>query len=75
MTYTAPRLLSHTEIDTALTCFARWDFAYGGHLAGATLKPREIAPVLSDGRAWGNAVAAYHAADAGVLAEIGRAHV
>ena len=21
MTYTAPRLLSHTEIDTALTCF------------------------------------------------------
>lgn len=41
---------------------ASWDFAYGGHLAeGDTLKRRQLAPILSDGRAWGAAVAAYHA--------------
>jgi hypothetical protein len=54
------RLLSWTEIDTAMTCWARWDFAYGGRLAGSTLKPKELAPILSEGRAWGAAVAAYH---------------
>jgi hypothetical protein len=54
------RLLSWTEIDTAMTCWARWDFAYGGRLAGATLKPKELAPILSEGRAWGAAVAAWH---------------
>jgi hypothetical protein len=54
------RLLSWTEIDTALTCWARWDFAYGGRLAGSTLKPKELAPILSEGRAWGAAVAEWH---------------
>jgi hypothetical protein len=54
------RLLSYSEIDTAQTCFARWDFAYGGTLAGSTLKPKGILPILSDGRAWGAAVAAWH---------------
>jgi hypothetical protein len=54
------RLLSWTEIDTAMTCWARWDFAYGGRLAGSTLKPKELAPILSEGRAWGAAVAAWH---------------
>jgi hypothetical protein len=54
------RLLSWTEIDTAMTCWARWDFAYGGRLAGTTLKPKELAPILSEGRAWGAAVAAWH---------------
>jgi hypothetical protein len=63
-----PRLLSYSEIETALTCFARWDFAYGGRLAGATLKPREVAPVLSGGKAWGAAVAAWHANSDGLLA-------
>jgi hypothetical protein len=54
------RLLSWTEIDTAMTCWAKWDFAYGGRLAGTTLKPKELAPILSEGRAWGAAVATWH---------------
>jgi CRISPR/Cas system-associated exonuclease Cas4 (RecB family) len=49
------------------TCFARWDFGYGGHLAGDALKPLSQPPILSDGRAWGAAVAAYYAS-ASVLA-------
>jgi hypothetical protein len=57
----APRLLSHTEIETALTCFARWDFSYGGRLAGDALKPLSTPAVLYEGRAWGAAVAAWHA--------------
>lgn len=61
------RLLSHSEVDTAMTCFARWDFAYGGRLAGSTLKPKGIAPILSEGRAWGAAVAAWHAHGADLL--------
>jgi hypothetical protein len=56
----APRLLSFSEIETALTCWARWDFAYGGRLAGTTLKQRGLIPVLGEGRAWGAAVAAWH---------------
>ena len=55
-----PRLLSFTEITTALTCFASWDFAYGGRLAGDTLRKKLLAPRLSEGRAWGAAVAAWH---------------
>lgn len=39
---------------------AAWDFSYGGHLAGSTLRPKRVAPLLSGGRAWGAAVAAYH---------------
>lgn len=62
------RLLSFTEIETALTCFARWDFAYGGRLAGSTLKPLSTAPILSEGRAWGAAVAAWHAGQGTLLA-------
>jgi hypothetical protein len=54
------RLLSYTEIETALSCPARWDFAYGGRLAGSTLKARETAFGLYAGRAWGAAVAAWH---------------
>ena len=46
----------------ALTCPVRWDFAYGGHLTpdGSTLREKARAPILSDGRAWGAAVAAWH---------------
>jgi hypothetical protein len=55
-----PRLLSYSEIETALTCWARWDFAYGGRLAGSTLKPKSTLPVLSEGSAWGAGVAAWH---------------
>lgn len=61
------RLLSHTEIGKAMTCQAQWDFAYGGHLAGDALKPKRTAPRLQGGRAWGAAVAAYHA-DSGQMA-------
>jgi hypothetical protein len=43
-----------------MTCWARWDFAYGGRLAGSTLKPKELAPILSEGRAWGAALAVWH---------------
>ncbi len=54
--------MSFTEVSTALACYARWDFSYGGRLAGGSvLKPREVAPILSDGRAWGSGVAALHA--------------
>lgn len=63
-----PRLLSFTEISTAMTCFAQWDFAYGGRLAGSTLRAKGIAPQLSDGRAWGAAVAAWHANSGTLLA-------
>jgi PD-(D/E)XK nuclease superfamily protein len=55
------RLLSHTEISTAQTCFAQWDFKYGGRLAGSALQARELVPLLSNGRAWGAGVAAWHA--------------
>jgi CRISPR/Cas system-associated exonuclease Cas4 (RecB family) len=60
--HSSHRLLSYSEIETAMTCFARWDFAYGGRLAGSTLKARERAAVLSGGSAWGAAVAAWHQA-------------
>jgi hypothetical protein len=57
-----PRLLSYTEVETAMSCWARWDFAYGGRLTGGdTLKKREAAVGLSRGRAWGAAVATWHA--------------
>jgi hypothetical protein len=68
MTPRQPRLLSYSEVETALTCWARWDFSYGGRLAGSTLKSKSIAPVLSDGRAWGAAVAAWHAHSGELLA-------
>jgi CRISPR/Cas system-associated exonuclease Cas4 (RecB family) len=58
---TTTRSLSYSEIQTAMSCWARWDFQYGGRLAGSTLKPRETERRLSDGRAWGAALAAYHA--------------
>ncbi|CAB4197781.1 PD-(D/E)XK nuclease superfamily [uncultured Caudovirales phage] len=69
-----PRLLSYSEIETAMTCWARWDFAYGGRLAGDTLKSKSIAPILSDGRAWGAGVAAWHAATDSLLAPIQAHH-
>jgi hypothetical protein len=55
------RALSYSEIETMQTCWARWDFSYGGALAGSTLKPRELAAPLQLGRAWGAAVAEWHA--------------
>jgi hypothetical protein len=63
------RVLSYSEIETAMTCFAQWDFKYGGRLAGSTLRQKGHAPMLSDGSAWGAAVAAWHANSDGMLAE------
>jgi len=62
------RLLSYSEISRAMTCQAQWDFTYGGHLAGSALKKKAVAPILSEGKAWGAAVAAYHAAGTGQAA-------
>jgi hypothetical protein len=56
----AIRSLSNSEIETALTCWAKWDFQYGGHLAGSTLKQKIVPVILSRGRAWGAAMQAYH---------------
>ena len=55
------RLLSHTEIASALSCQARHAFAYTGHLTeGHTLRRRSIPRRLSEGRAWGVAAALWH---------------
>ena len=35
-------------------------FRYGGHLAGDALKSKVTAPILSEGRAFGAALSAYH---------------
>lgn len=51
-----------------MTCWARHAFAYTGHLTNdTTLRPRGIAPILSEGRAWGAAVAAWHSHGADLL--------
>jgi hypothetical protein len=55
------RTISHSEIASVLDCQAKHDFSYVGALAGSALKPKTTAPLLRDGRAWGAAVAAYHA--------------
>lgn len=55
------RILSYTEISTALDCWARWSFRYGDGMGlGAALKQKAVVPRLSAGRAWGAAVAAWH---------------
>lgn len=57
------RAISHTEMSAVHDCQAKWDFTYGGHLLGGqTLKPKQAHIRLREGRAWGRAVAALHAA-------------
>jgi CRISPR/Cas system-associated exonuclease Cas4 (RecB family) len=56
------RDISYTEQSTLLTCQAQWDFNYGGFLAGDALRSRKTPMILREGRAWGRAVAAFHAA-------------
>lgn len=56
------RDISYTEQSMLLTCQAQWDFNYGGYLAGDTLRARQTPMILREGRAWGRAVAAFHAA-------------
>lgn len=58
--HTGTRLLSYSEVSRALDCWAAWDFAYGDTLAGSSLEPKQTAPILSQGRAWGAAVQAWH---------------
>lgn len=55
------RDLSVTEADALTTCTWRWDLSYGGHLAGSALRQRDVPILLRKGRAWGRAMAAYHA--------------
>jgi hypothetical protein len=58
------RPISHTEMSTVHDCQARHAFAYTGHLTGGdTLKPKQTHLRLREGRAWGRAIAALHAAD------------
>lgn len=57
------RTVSHSEAQTLLDCAARWDFSYGGFLAGSALRPKVTAYRLREGAAWGRAVAALMAAD------------
>ena len=60
------RALSHSEVSTALDCWAKHAFAYTGALTGGTaLSPKRTAPLLRDGRAWGAGVAAFHAGQSG----------
>jgi hypothetical protein len=42
---------------------AKWDFSYGGRLAGDALRTRTPHVRLREGRAWGRGVAALHQAD------------
>lgn len=65
---TSTRVLSYSEVSRALDCQAAWDFAYGGHLAGSALRPKQVAPLLSEGRAFGAAAAAYHVTGEGQAA-------
>ena len=55
-----PRSISPTEIESVNTCEAQHDFRYVGRLAGHTFKAKTIGPLLSQGKAWGQAVAAWH---------------
>jgi len=54
------RLLSFSEISSALTCTMRHDLAYVGHAAGSALKSRSVGRRLTEGRAFGAAVATWH---------------
>lgn len=60
MAVTSLRSISYSEVAAALKCPASWDFSYGDVLAGASLKSRSTAAILSNGSAWGAAVAEWH---------------
>lgn len=55
------RSISHSEISTLLDCQAKHDFSYVGQLAGTALQSKTTATILREGRAWGAAIAAWHA--------------
>lgn len=60
-TTSRPRLISHSEASTLLDCQAKHDFAYGSQLVGSSLAPLTTHARLREGRAWGRAMAAWHA--------------
>lgn len=64
------RSISHSELEAAQTCEAAWDFKYGGHLAGSTLKQRTVPTILSGGSAWGAMLAAWHGNSGNLLAKM-----
>jgi hypothetical protein len=71
------REVSHTEIAAAMDCQAKHAFSYTGHLTGGTtLRPRAVHARLREGRAWGRAVAALHAAvdDGGAVTPVASPH-
>ena len=55
------RSISHSEAAVLLDCQAKHDFSYGNQLAGSSLSPRTKHARLREGKAWGRAMAAYHA--------------
>lgn len=68
------RTISHTEIRALSICEAQWDLRYGGALAGDALRPRHATPRMREGRAWGRAVATWHAeGPEAALAALGQA--
>lgn len=56
--------ISQSEIAQLLRCPAQWGFGYGD-LAGFPLKPKTTALRLREGRAWGQAVQAWHTREPG----------
>lgn len=59
------RTVSHTEAQALLDCQAKWDFSYGGRLAGDALEAKVAHVRLREGRAWGQAVAVLQALGGG----------
>lgn len=57
------RLLSHSELTKMQECSAAWDFQFGYHLAGSSLRRREVPILLRDGKAWGAGVQALYSGD------------
>lgn len=55
-------MISQSEAASLLDCQAQHDFRYVGQLVGSALTPKSTAPLLREGRAWGRAVATWHAA-------------
>lgn len=64
------RLISHSEAAVLLDCQQKHDFSYGDQLTGSSLKPRTQHVRLREGKAWGRAMAVYHAG-AGTVPALG----
>lgn len=58
------RSISYSETATLLDCQAKHDFSYVGQLAGSALTPNVKHARLREGKAWGMAMAEFHALNA-----------